>query len=221
APSEHRVSVLHLPHGAALDPPPASGKPADPCRPSSSSCQAIAPNGNQQPANNHGQQRPHLRSGNGDTKQINDVHSDRKPSIASTSRTQPQQWAIPDPDREHRPPPFGRSTSPSMTATMKSISMDETSMKWAAPLESADINVSIIAINRKPSVTSVSKQGRRYFNGPVSTHDAQIIQSQTASKAKSPDHPANPKTHLGTEHSSMASMATSKIYPAFHRPHPS
>ncbi|KAL6000241.1 hypothetical protein ACLOJK_023936, partial [Asimina triloba] len=29
--------------------------------------------------------------------------------------------------------------------------MDEASMKWATPLESADINVSIIAINRKPS----------------------------------------------------------------------
>ncbi|KAL6004632.1 hypothetical protein ACLOJK_005187 [Asimina triloba] len=37
-----------------------------------------------------------------------------------------------------------------MTATMESISMDEASMKWATPLESADINVSIIAINRKP-----------------------------------------------------------------------
>ncbi|KAL5978846.1 hypothetical protein ACLOJK_018741, partial [Asimina triloba] len=88
---------------------------------------------------------------------INDVHSDRKPSTASTSRTQPQQWAIPDPDREHRPLPFGRSTSPSMTATMESISMDETNMKWAAPLESADINVSIIAINRKPSAPLQAK----------------------------------------------------------------
>ncbi|KAL5979258.1 hypothetical protein ACLOJK_019156 [Asimina triloba] len=48
-------------------------------------------------------------------------------------------------------PPFGRSTNPSMTATMESISMDEASMKWATPLELADINVSIIAINRKPS----------------------------------------------------------------------
>ncbi|KAL5994193.1 hypothetical protein ACLOJK_035065 [Asimina triloba] len=48
-------------------------------------------------------------------------------------------------------PPFGRSTNPSMTATMESISMDEASMKWATPIESADINVSIIAINRKPS----------------------------------------------------------------------
>ncbi|KAL6004633.1 hypothetical protein ACLOJK_005188 [Asimina triloba] len=42
-----------------------------------------------------------------------------------------------------RPPPFGRSTNPSMTATMESISMDEASMKWATPLESADINKAI------------------------------------------------------------------------------
>ncbi|KAL6000229.1 hypothetical protein ACLOJK_023924 [Asimina triloba] len=84
-PPEHRNLVLHLPHGAALDPPLASGKSADPCRPSSSSCQAdfrsaknyqqaIAPNGNQRlPSSDHGQQRPHLRPGSGDTMQISGV----------------------------------------------------------------------------------------------------------------------------------------------------